>query len=245
MLELTAHTSLCRKIQDASLIFKETLCCQEPLGVQNYPSGSCSNGPEPTVSPGAAAAAAVAVVAQGLRQQMCNMVAAAQHNASLSGDASVGLVNSLGGLVGHCNSLGLPNNGTTHGGMPGLGLASPLGSSLRVSSPVGSELRAGSPSESVAASPIPSPLGGRSSGATPTPTTPSGALSSVEVGIGMSGMTYKPTATFTSPRPENLFQEDIEDIVKSPQLGSPDSLVKEPKESITVKVEPIIGSPHE
>jgi len=231
------------------LILKDTLCCQEPLGVQNYPSGSCSNGPEPTVSPGAAAAAAVAVVAQGLRQQMCSMVAAAQHNVSLSGDAGVGLVNSLGGLVGHCNSLGLPSNGTTHGGMPGLGLVSPLGSSLRCASPVGSELRAGSPAESTAASPIPSPLGGGSSGATPTPTTPSGGgsgtLSNVEVGIGVSGMTYKPTATFTSPRPENLFQEDIEDIVKSPQLGSPDNLVKEAKETITVKVEPVIGSPHE
>nr|CAD7395012.1 unnamed protein product [Timema cristinae] len=159
----------------------------DSLGVGNYGQGPCANGPDPSVSPGAAAAAAVAVV-QGIRQQMCSMVAAAQHGhgAGLS-EAS------LAGLVSHC----LPSNGSAHG-LPPLSLPSPA-----------------SPGDS---SPAPSPSPGN-----------------LEVGIGVSGMTYKPPMSFTSPRPETLFQEDIEDIV-----GSPDSLVKSPKDNIPVKVEPII-----
>ncbi|XP_063238106.1 protein bric-a-brac 1-like isoform X2 [Bacillus rossius redtenbacheri] len=105
----------------------------EQLGVQGYGQAPCSNGPEPTVSPGAAAAAAVAAVAQGLRQQMCNMVAAAQHQQGLAEAGLAGLV------AGHC---GLPPaNGTAHGGLP---------PSLSLPSPA-------SPAESAAVSPAPSP----------------------------------------------------------------------------------------
>lgn len=43
-----------------------------------YASIPCGNGREERVSPNAAAAAAVAAVAHGLRRQMCNMVVAAQ-----------------------------------------------------------------------------------------------------------------------------------------------------------------------
>lgn len=50
------------------------------IGVQAAYAGvaACSNGREGGVSPNAAAAAAVAAVAHGLRRQMCNMVVAAQ-----------------------------------------------------------------------------------------------------------------------------------------------------------------------
>ncbi|XP_026331917.1 protein bric-a-brac 1-like isoform X2 [Hyposmocoma kahamanoa] len=49
------------------------------MPVQNaYGSVPCGNGREGGVSPNAAAAAAVAAVAHGLRRQMCNMVVAAQ-----------------------------------------------------------------------------------------------------------------------------------------------------------------------
>lgn len=79
-----------------------------------YLGNACANSPDPT--------AAIAAVAHGLRQQMCNMVAAAHHH----GDT--GLVNSLN-LLSHCNSLGLPTNG--------MRLNSPLDSAhdLRVNSP--------------------------------------------------------------------------------------------------------------
>lgn len=59
--------------------------------------------------------------------------------------------------------------------------------------------------------------------------------SSVEVGIGVSGMTYKPARSFVSPRPENLFQEDIADLVKSSH-GLKD------KDKIPVKLEPLTDS---
>ncbi|XP_059059926.1 protein bric-a-brac 1-like isoform X2 [Achroia grisella] len=49
------------------------------MAVQNaYGAVACGNGREGGVSPNAAAAAAVAAVAHGLRRQMCNMVVAAQ-----------------------------------------------------------------------------------------------------------------------------------------------------------------------
>ncbi|XP_052752694.1 protein bric-a-brac 1-like isoform X2 [Galleria mellonella] len=49
------------------------------MAVQNaYGTVACGNGREGGVSPNAAAAAAVAAVAHGLRRQMCNMVVAAQ-----------------------------------------------------------------------------------------------------------------------------------------------------------------------
>lgn len=54
----------------------------------------------------------------------------------------------------------------------------------------------------------------------------------VKVGIGVSGMSYKPnTDNFSAPRPETLFQEDIEDLVKSPQPAST------PKEPLSLQVD--------
>lgn len=275
-----------------------------------------SNGTEPTVSPGAAAAAAVAAVAQGLRQQMCSMVAAAQHQSSSHDTNPVAsLVNSLA-FAGHMQ----PSNGAMgHAGIRGL-----------VSSPA-EDLRMTSPAESALDSPLSSPLGltmtggldqglnlgrdlsrelgrdlsrelgrdlnrdigrdmnrdmsrdinrdlnrgadmtrdlsrelsrdlsrdlsrelsrdfsrdlggsigrdlGRDLGLSPN----------VEVGIGVSGMTYKPPRAYSTPRPENLFQEDIDEIVKPLQLTSPPSLVlkehpgsKEPSGGVPIKVEPM------
>lgn len=82
----------------------------------SYLGNACGNNPDPSQ----AAIAAVAVA--GLRQQVCNMVAAAHHH----GDT--GFVNSLN-LLSHCNNLGLPTNG--------IRLNSPLGSAhdLRINSP--------------------------------------------------------------------------------------------------------------
>lgn len=82
---------------------------QDGVTVSSYQNqNSCSNGSDPNVSPGAAAAAAVAAVAQGLRQQMCSMVAAA-HNQSTAHDTNpvASLVNSLA-LAGHCGSMSMP-----------------------------------------------------------------------------------------------------------------------------------------
>lgn len=80
------------------------------------------------------------------------------------------------------------------------------------------------PPESPMESPLASPLG---------PLMEPGHIpGSVEVGIGVSGMTYKPGRSFVSPRPENLFQEDIADLVKSPH-GLKD------KDKMTVKLEPL------
>lgn len=60
---------------------------------------------------------------------------------------------------------------------------------------------------------------------------------SVEVGIGVSGMTYKPSGhNFVSPRPENLFQEELSELVKSQHAA-----LKE-KEKIAVKLEPLTDS---
>lgn len=58
----------------------------------------------------------------------------------------------------------------------------------------------------------------------------------MDVGIGVSGMTYKPSRSFTSPRPESLFQEDIEDLVK-PIHGSN---TPRPKDTMpSIKMEPM------
>ncbi|XP_025157084.1 protein bric-a-brac 1 isoform X3 [Harpegnathos saltator] len=203
-----------------------------------YPSlanyAAC-NGPEGAVSPGAAAAAAVAAVAQGLRHQMCSMVAAAhsqQHDmmatnlsTSLSTSLSSNLQAAMQASQHHNNNnnggsntggIGGSNNGgagNNNGNSPlNLGLASP---------------GSGGPPESPMESPLASPLG---------PLMDPGHIpSSVEVGIGVSGMTYKPARSFVSPRPENLFQEDIADLVKSPH-GLKD------KDKIPVKLEPLTDS---
>ncbi|GLG99625.1 Protein bric-a-brac 1 [Gryllus bimaculatus] len=238
----------------------------EPLGVQGYGGGACSNGPEPTVSPGAAAAAAVAVVAQGLRQQMCSMVAAAQHG---HGAADAGLANSLGLLNtpppqhvsggggpgnGNGNGNGGPGNG--HGGPGNGGPPSPAPSAAPwaapprlppMGMPSPPALRAGGLRRSTPPA-VESP-NAAADGPSPAPSPLNAPLAGVELGIGVSGMTYKPAASFTSPRPETLFQEDIEDIVKSPQLvGSPDALgaLKEPQAlTAAIKMEPVAEGPQE
>ncbi|XP_046998868.1 protein bric-a-brac 1-like [Schistocerca americana] len=171
--------------EDPDLTYSHLAQMQETL--QGYGTGtesgpSCTNGPETTMSPGVAAAAAVAVMAQGLRQQMCSVGAT---------DATVaGLAGSLGLCLPPPHTHSHP--ATSNGG------ASPAVS--------------GSPSPPA----VPSPL--------------------ASVGLG-GGMPYKPPPSFASPRPETLFQEDIEEIVKSPNVGSsPQNLVKETKETTPVPV---------
>lgn len=185
-----------------------------------------NNGPEPTMSPGTAAAAAVAAVAQGLRQQMCSMVAAAQHQSSSHDTNPVAsLVNSLT-FGGHMT----PSNGSL--GHPGMrGMAPSPAEDLRMTSPAGSGLD----------SPLASPLG-LTMGSGLEPALNLGLPPNVEVGIGVSGMTYKPARAYSSPRPENLFQEDIDEIVKPMQLTSPLRLgLKDPSKdaSVPIKIEPL------
>lgn len=181
------------------------------------------------MSPGAAAAAAVAAVAQGLRQQMCSMVAAA-HSQSTAHDTNpvASLVNSLA-LAGHCGSMTMPSNGAAPMSM------SHIASMRSMSSPAGSiqDLRI-SPAESALDSPISSPLGLTVSSSM-EPAINMNIGNNMDVGIGVSGMTYKPARSFTSPRPENLFQEDIDDLVKPMHSSTP-----RPKDSMaTIKMEPL------
>lgn len=70
-----------------------------------------------------------------------------------------------------------------------------------------------SPAESALDSPISSPLGLTVSSSM-EPAINMNLGNNMDLGIGVSGMTYKPPRVFTSPRPENLFQEDIDDLVK-------------------------------
>ncbi|CAG9858083.1 unnamed protein product [Phyllotreta striolata] len=204
---------------------------QDGVTVSNYPNqNSCSNGSDPNVSPGAAAAAAVAAVAQGLRQQMCSMVAAA-HNQSTAHDTNpvASLVNSLA-LAGHCGNMSMPPSN----GAPPMSL-SHIVSMRNISSPAGSiqDLRI-SPAESAMESPISSPLGLTVSSSM-EPSINMHIGNNMDVGIGVSGMTYKPSRTFTSPRPENLFQEDIDDLVKPMHSSTPHA-----KDAMaTIKLEPL------
>ncbi|XP_035740237.1 protein bric-a-brac 1-like isoform X3 [Vespa mandarinia] len=210
-------------------IVKEEPASMYPT-LANY---AACNGPEGAVSPGAAAAAAVAAVAQGLRHQMCSMVAAAhsQHDmmaTNLSTSLSTSLTSNLQAAMQasqhHNNNVsGIgSNNGA---GMIGCGGGNNTGNSplnLGLASP-----GSGGPPESPMESPLASPLG---------PLMDPGHIpGSVEVGIGVSGMTYKPARSFVSPRPENLFQEDIADLVKSPHS------LKD-KDKIPVKLEPLTDS---
>jgi hypothetical protein len=200
---------------------------QDGVSIHSYQNNSCSNGSDPNVSPGAAAAAAVAAVAQGLRQQMCSMVAAAQHQSSAHDTNPVAsLVNSLA-LAGHCGNVSMSSNGAAPISM------SHVSSMRSMSSPAGSiqDLRI-SPAESALESPISSPLGLTvSSSMEPTINMNIGN----NMDIGVSGMTYKPTRSFTSPRPENLFQEDIDELVKPMHTSTP-----RPKDSMaTIKMEPL------
>lgn len=169
---------------------------------------------------------------------MCSMVAAAhsqQHDmmaTNLSTNLSTSLSSNLQAAMQasqhHHNSTnsgaaGIGSNNSGSGGGAGIGGNngnSPL--NLGLSSP-----GSGGPPESPMESPLASPLGSLMD--------PSHIPSSVEVGIGVSGMTYKPARSFVSPRPENLFQEDIADLVKGPH-GLKD------KDKIPVKLEPLTDS---
>lgn len=171
---------------------------------------------------------------------MCSMVAAAhsqQHDmmaTNLSTNLSTSLSSNLQAAMqasqhhnnnnnnGGSNASGI--GGSNNGGVvigPGNNNGnSPLNLGLASPGSVG-------PPESPMESPLASPLG---------PLMDPGHIpSSVEVGIGVSGMTYKPARSFVSPRPENLFQEDIADLVKSPH-GLKD------KDKIPVKLEPLTDS---
>ncbi|CAD7083167.1 unnamed protein product [Hermetia illucens] len=59
----------------------------------------------------------------------------------------------------------------------------------------------------------------------------------VNLAVGVSGMAYKPSRGYSSPRPEHLFQEDITDLVGRTSRTSSMTNFKEPSGSI--KVEPI------
>ncbi|GJQ87199.1 putative helix-turn-helix, Psq domain protein [Trypoxylus dichotomus] len=196
--------------------------------IQSYPNNNCSNGSEPNVSPGAAAAAAVAAVAQGLRQQMCSMVAAAQHQSSAHDTNPVAsLVNSLA-LAGHCGGVSMSSNGAPPISMSHM-------TSMRMASPAGSiqDLRI-SPAGSGLESPISSPLGLTVSSSMEPPIS-MGLGNNMDVGIGVSGMTYKPSRSFASPRPEALFHEDIEELVKPIH-----NTTVRPKDQISsIKMEPM------
>lgn len=202
---------------------------QDGVTIQSYPNNNCSNGSEPNVSPGAAAAAAVAAVAQGLRQQMCSMVAAAQHQSSAHDTNPVAsLVNSLA-LAGHCGGVSMSSNGAPPISMSHM-------TSMRMASPAGSiqDLRI-SPAGSGLESPISSPLGLTVSSSM-EPSISMGIGNNMDVSsIGVSGMTYKPSRSFTSPRPEALFHEDIEELVKPIHNTS-----VRPKDQISsIKLEPM------
>ncbi|XP_011315174.1 protein bric-a-brac 1 isoform X2 [Fopius arisanus] len=187
-----------------------------------YPSlaNYACNGPEGAVSPGAAAAAAVAAVAQGLRHQMCSMVAAAQSHQHdmIATNLSANFQAAVQVNQHHLNNnSGSSNNNNTNNNNRNspliLGLPSP-GSG-------------GPPESPMEGSPLASPLAPLMD--------PAHIPSSVEVGIGVSGMTYKPQRSYVSPRPENMFQEDISDLVKSSH-GHKD------KDKVPVKIEPLTDS---
>lgn len=169
---------------------------------------------------------------------MCSMVAAAQHQSSAHETNPVAsLVNSLA-LAGHT----LPSNGGPPMSMSHLAsmrMSSPAGSiqDLRIS-PAGSGLE--SPISSplgltVSSSMEPAINLGIGNKLEPQISLGIGNSMNLQnsmsnmahnmsnnmgntmgnnIGIGVSGMTYKPPRSFTSPRPENLFQEDIDDLVK-------------------------------
>lgn len=135
------------------------------------------------------------------------MVAAAQHQSSAHDTNPVAsLVNSLA-FAGHCGAVSMPSNGAPPMSMSHM-------TSMRMASPAGSiqDLRI-SPAGSALESPISSPLGLTVSSSM-EPAINLGIGNNMDVGVGVTGMTYKPTRSFTSPRPENLFQEDIDDLVK-------------------------------
>lgn len=160
---------------------------------------------------------------------MCSMVAAA-HNQSTAHDTNpvASLVNSLA-LAGHCGNMSMPSNGSAPMSMSHM---TPMRS---ISSPAGSiqDLRI-SPAESALESPISSPLGLTVSSSM-EPAINMNIGNNMDVGIGVSGMAYKPARSFTSPRPENLFQEDIDDLVKPMHSSTP-----RPKDSMaTIKMEPL------
>ncbi|KAJ8971988.1 hypothetical protein NQ317_015359 [Molorchus minor] len=112
-----------------------------------------------------------------------------------------------------------------------------IASMRSISSPVGSiqDLRI-SPAESALDSPISSPLGLTVSSSM-EPAINMNIGNSMDLSnIGVSGMTYKPARPFTSPRPENLFQEDIDDLVKPMHAPS----TPRPKDTMaTIKMEPL------
>lgn len=59
----------------------------------------------------------------------------------------------------------------------------------------------------------------------------------VNLAVGVSGMAYKPSRGYASPRPEHLFQEDFADLVNSAARNCPPNSFKEPTSGI--KLEPM------
>ena len=166
----------------------------------------------------------VAAVAQGLRQQMCSMVAAAQQQASAA--AAQDTSNTVANLV---NSLAMAAGDPTTN----------LPSSLTIiptsqQSHVNSSYAIRSPSNSVQNNRVSSPIGSNDEGHSPTMDLVRSHMlePTLELGIGVSNLPYKQTnRIFPSPRHENLFQEDLDEIVKS-------SAIKDQK-GISIKIEPL------
>lgn len=162
---------------------------------------------------------------------MCSMVAAAhsQQHDMMATNLSTNLSTSLSSNLQAAMQASQHHHNSNNSGAPGLG-SNNGGGGNNGNSPLNLGLASpgsGGPPESPMESPLASPLG---------PLMDPGHIpSSVEVGIGVSGMTYKPARSFVSPRPENLFQEDITDLVKSPH-GLKD------KDKIPVKLEPLTDS---
>ncbi|XP_055706727.1 protein bric-a-brac 1-like isoform X1 [Phlebotomus papatasi] len=273
-------------------------------GALNYSGSPCTNGLGPqappvtgpeSMSPDAAAAAAVAAVAHGIRQQI-QMAAAAQHHPDAANLVAAGGFN----LPAHLNIH--PNNGGSASSIPMPKLGSPAtpgqlssgnGSGAipmpRHGSPAlaggaGHGLAAltglhglpGLPSVSVSTTRetvtssgpassgtgsqghMSSPLGGgglnitrlASPGsahdlrmASPDDNSLNSSLEmalepAVNLAVGVSGMSYK-SRGYTSPRQDNLFQEDISDIVGAPR-SCPSRLSGGFKESGgVIKLEPV------
>ncbi|KAK0077687.1 hypothetical protein PV326_009881, partial [Microctonus aethiopoides] len=201
-----------------TVVFRDGAIKEEPTPIYPNLANYACNGPEEPVSPGAAAAAAVAAVAQGLRHQMCSMVAAAQSHqhemiaTNLSANFQAAVQVSQHHL--NNNSSTSNNNNSSRNSPLMLGLPSP-GSG-------------GPPESPIEGSPLASPLAPLMD--------PAHIPSSVELGIGVGGMTYKPQRSYVSPRPENIFQDDIIDLVKSSHTGHKD------KDKVPVKLEPFADS---
>ncbi|XP_059612617.1 protein bric-a-brac 1-like [Phlebotomus argentipes] len=249
-------------------------------GALNYSGSPCTNGLGPqappvagpeSMSPDAAAAAAVAAVAHGIRQQI-QMAAAAQHHPDAANLVAAGGFN----LPAHLNIH--PNNGGSASSIPMPKLGSPATpgqlSSGNASGSIpmprhgspglaalsGLHGLPGLPSVSVSTTRETATSSGPASGgglnitrlaspgsahdlrmASPDDNSLNSSLEmalepAVNLAVGVSGMSYK-SRGYTSPRQDNIFQEDIADIVGAPR--SCPSRLSGFKDGGGIKMEPV------